>query len=380
MATVAAVLIVRNEELVLERCLLTIRDHVDEIVVADTGSTDRTVEIARAMGAKVFHFQWVDDFAAARQFAFDQATADWSFWLDADDVVVNPERIRPMVSNAPEDVGVFRWRYVIGRNTDGTPAFSYWRERCVRNDGQAKWHGRIHEVLISENGLRMVQTEEVAVEHQPPSGREGDPGRNLRILEAEYDAANGDPGTRTLFYLGREYADNGHTEKAIEILTRSGRDDPWADQRYLALTRVGELQISQGRYVAAIDAYLESLKTFPTWPDAYFGLAQSYYFLEDWPKVIAWIDLARSRPAPETPLFRNEWKFKIEWLIFYTNALFHVGRVDEAREWTRTALELDPQNQWHLANMSFFERLQAPSESPPPDPVCLGDDGAPGPC
>ena len=64
----------------------------DEIVVVDTGSKDRTREIAREFGARVFDFVWVDDFAAARNAALARATGDYAFWLDADDVIDPPER------------------------------------------------------------------------------------------------------------------------------------------------------------------------------------------------------------------------------------------------------------------------------------------------
>ena len=64
----------------------------DEIVVDDTGSTDRTAEIARSFGARVFDFIWVDDFAAARNAALARVTGDYAFWLDADDVVEPAER------------------------------------------------------------------------------------------------------------------------------------------------------------------------------------------------------------------------------------------------------------------------------------------------
>lgn len=356
------------------------RAHVDEIVVTDTGSTDRTVEIARARGARVTHFPWIDDFSAARQFAFDQATTDWVFWLDADDLVQHPERIRPLLSDASDDIGVYQWKYIIGRNPDGSPAYSYWRERCARNNGQFRWAGRIHEVLLNHGPLRTEQTDDVFVIHQPPVGRDKDPGRNLRILEAEYEQAGGNPGTRTLFYLGREYADNGHIDKAIEILTRSGREDPWDDQRYLALIQAAGLHLRNGDQGRAIDAYLESMKTHPTWPDAYFGLAEIYYYRKEWEKVIHWVDIGRTRPRPDTPLFINEWKHKIEWLIFYTNALFNVGRLADARAWTIEALKLDPTNQWHVANLAFFDRQSGGAGEGAPDEHCLAHDGTPAPC
>ena len=85
-------MIVRNEDMNLSSCLESVRGVFDEIVVVDTGSTDRTREIACAFGAQVFEFAWVDDFAAARNVALSHATGDYAFWVDADDVLDPPER------------------------------------------------------------------------------------------------------------------------------------------------------------------------------------------------------------------------------------------------------------------------------------------------
>ncbi len=85
-------MIVKNEENNLPACLRSVAGLFDEIVVVDTGSTDRTREIAAEFGARVFDFVWVDDFAAARNAALARATSDYAFWLDADDVIDPPER------------------------------------------------------------------------------------------------------------------------------------------------------------------------------------------------------------------------------------------------------------------------------------------------
>src|SRR5262245_57509130 len=84
-------MIVRNEEESLDRCLASARGLADELIVVDTGSTDRTVEIARAHGASVHHFKWCDDFAAARNVALRHATGQWCLHLDADEWVVEAE-------------------------------------------------------------------------------------------------------------------------------------------------------------------------------------------------------------------------------------------------------------------------------------------------
>ena len=82
------VMIVKNEERSLEQCLEQARGLVNEIVIADTGSTDRSVEIARKYGAKVWEYEWKDDFAAARNFALRHSDAEWNLILDADEYLL----------------------------------------------------------------------------------------------------------------------------------------------------------------------------------------------------------------------------------------------------------------------------------------------------
>ena len=93
-ARVSLTMIVKNEQENLPRCLASVEGIFDEIIVVDTGSTDRTREIALEFGAKVFDFAWIDDFAAARNECFSHATGDYVFWLDADDVVEPAERVK----------------------------------------------------------------------------------------------------------------------------------------------------------------------------------------------------------------------------------------------------------------------------------------------
>jgi hypothetical protein len=93
-ASVSLTMIVKNEQENLPNCLASVAGVFDEIIVVDTGSTDRTKEIAREFGAKVFDFVWIDNFAAARNEALSRATGDYAFWLDADDVVEPPERVK----------------------------------------------------------------------------------------------------------------------------------------------------------------------------------------------------------------------------------------------------------------------------------------------
>ena len=88
------VLIVKNEEKNIERCISSARGLVDSVIIADTGSTDRTMELAEKAGAKVYQFTWTGDFSEARNFALDQSDGDWNLVLDADEVLYPADRAK----------------------------------------------------------------------------------------------------------------------------------------------------------------------------------------------------------------------------------------------------------------------------------------------
>ncbi len=122
-AAVSLTMIVKNEEANLATCLESVRGLFDEIVVLDTGSKDRTVEIARSFGARVFDFVWVDDFGAARNAALARATGDYAFWLDADDLIEASERVK-----LEELIGLARRLFLRGKHAKGDRHRRPWPE------------------------------------------------------------------------------------------------------------------------------------------------------------------------------------------------------------------------------------------------------------
>jgi glycosyltransferase involved in cell wall biosynthesis len=353
--TVSVALIVKDEQRTLARCLDSLAGAVDEIVVVDTGSRDATKEIARRYTERVFDFEWCDDFAAARRFAFERATSDWVFWVDADDVILNAAGIRATLDGAEPEVSGFEWRYVSGRDEWGNTLCEFWRERLVRNDGTFRWDGRIHEVLAPTRHCVLRRDHEVVVEHHPEHRRAPEKlSRNLRILERERGEAGTDAGPRIFFYLANEYAAAGRMRKALACYRKYLRVATWNEERYYVQTRVANLLRALRRYDEAVDMGLQSLKICPHWPDAYFGLAETYYYLADWHKVVHWCEMGRAMPLPDTPLFINPMDYRFNWIIFYTNALFHLGEVEEALRWTKHALEVRPDDEWHRENFLVF--------------------------
>jgi glycosyltransferase involved in cell wall biosynthesis len=94
MITISLCMIVKNEEKTLERCLRSVDGIVDEIVIVDTGPEDTTKAIAGRFTSRVPDFEWIDDFSAARNYSFAQATMDYILWLDADDVLLPEDRTK----------------------------------------------------------------------------------------------------------------------------------------------------------------------------------------------------------------------------------------------------------------------------------------------
>ncbi|MEN3009334.1 glycosyltransferase family 2 protein [Pseudothermotoga sp.] len=101
-------MIVKDEENNLPRCLESIKDFVDEIIIVDTGSKDRTVEIARRYTDKIYFFQWNNDFSAARNFSLKFPTGEWVLIIDADEEATEEMKngLRNFLLNLPDDVNI----------------------------------------------------------------------------------------------------------------------------------------------------------------------------------------------------------------------------------------------------------------------------------
>lgn len=139
---ISAALIVRDEEKFIEGCLASLVGHVHEIVVVDTGSQDRTIEIARRFPVNLHRFPWRNDFSAARNFALDQASGDWILYIDADERLLVPNC--GALSDIVSDKGKVAWRLRLYPRVGWT---AYSELRLFRNDPRIRFEGVIHESI-----------------------------------------------------------------------------------------------------------------------------------------------------------------------------------------------------------------------------------------
>jgi tetratricopeptide (TPR) repeat protein len=187
-------LVTRNEEKKIERALRSVTPLAEEVVVADTGSTDRTVAVAEGLGAKVFPFQWADDFSAASNFALDQARGEWVLWLNPDEELlsVTRERFNALLNGKDAFAYSLRVRQQLRADQPdyGTETAHI---RLFRRMPEVRYRGRLHTnfavplaELAARQGQKVLPAEIVIRRHAYLSQPTPDKLRwAARLLEAE---------------------------------------------------------------------------------------------------------------------------------------------------------------------------------------------------
>jgi glycosyltransferase involved in cell wall biosynthesis len=190
-------MIVKNEESCLENCLKSLEGLVDEIVICDTGSKDRTVEIAKKYTNKVFtDYKWEDSFCKARNYALSKCTGDWVLSIDADEIMLDGgiESIRKTIADNPNEFSLSVTMQNAG-NPNTTNLFPKVFKRCK----EVFWMGAAHNYITKRANIHSGAT----IVYGYSKAHKGDPDRTLRILKAEVEKDR--TLVRETFYLAREY-------------------------------------------------------------------------------------------------------------------------------------------------------------------------------
>lgn len=158
-------MIVKNEAEMLPICLKSVRPFVSEIVIVDTGSSDATVEIAKAFDANVYFFDWIDDFSAARNAALSFVKTPWTLWLDADDMVLNPEGLTDLTEQAHRERLSGLWALYRQDESCYQRRLSLFKTKAVR------WEGVVHENPIPKNPYFETAFCDLEIRHRKPHSR-----------------------------------------------------------------------------------------------------------------------------------------------------------------------------------------------------------------
>ncbi|MHB1627644.1 MAG: tetratricopeptide repeat-containing glycosyltransferase family 2 protein [Bacilli bacterium] len=225
MSRLTLCMIVRDEADMIERCLGSVCEIVDEMIIVDTGSTDGTVALCESFGAAVFPFVWREDFSHARNAGLDKATGDWILVLDADDEISGNDRgrIRPLMDNGQANAYHFTTENWVGDAVNPS-VLHYAQLRMFRNRPEFRYEGAIHERMpsVSRAGSHMVP---IRVIHRgyldDVVARKRKIERNMGILKQELEHSGNDPAL--LFYMGNELLRANRLREALPYFTQAAQ-------------------------------------------------------------------------------------------------------------------------------------------------------------
>lgn len=354
MPTISLCMIVRDEESVLGRCLECVKNIADEIIVVDTGSKDKTKEVASLYTDKIYDFEWVDDFSAARNFSFSKAEMDYIIWLDADDVIdsENQKKLMELKSILDPSADIIMMKYNVAFDDNGNPTFSYYRERLMKRSRHFLWKGAIHEVITPSGNIKYCDIE---VLHKKL--KVNDPNRNLRIFERLLNDGKV-LDTRQKYYYARELYFHERYEDAIKTFKEFfDADDKWIENSINACLDLSRCYTKLDRINEALNSLFLSFKYDSPRAEicceiGYIKMAEHKYR-----EAIFWYELALKLKYP----IQNGGFSSVDCYGYIPYMQLCVcydklGNLQKACEYNDKAGKIKPNDKNYLANKKYFRQ------------------------
>ncbi len=278
-------MIVKNEEKYLEGCLKSVQGIVDEILVVDTGSTDKTIEIAAKYNAKIFHYDWVNNFSDARNFALKKSSGDWILYLDADERLNegSREKIRELLSKAKSKTAYSCIVNSIDEAGNRPSKMNY--VRLFPKKPGIKFEGAAHEqIIISllKNGFEIIKTDIEIIHLGYNISKEEikkKAERNLILLLEDYKTKK---QSYTAFQIAQSFALLDKEPDAVEYFVLSLKDEKLVKEskavayRYIAAYEAKKLNWQEAFYNIKL-----SLNEDGSQPLSYLVAAQIFYRIKN---------------------------------------------------------------------------------------------------
>ncbi len=348
-------MIVKNEEKVLERILLQAKQFADEIVVVDTGSNDKTKEIASKHADKVLDFAWQEDFSQARNFSFDNAEGNYLMWLDADDFISseNIQGIKSLKENG-FDADVYMLKYQVSFDEFGVANFEYYRERIVKNSPLFRWQGFLHEAIVPSGQIKYLN---LAIQHRKVENTR-DTGRNLRIYEKHKQLGEVfDP--RSQFYYARELYFNNRIDDAIVefkkfIISKKG----FVQNRIDAHLTISKCYVLKNNLEEAKNFLIDSLKIDIPNAEICCALGEIYNKQNNIDASIFWYNSATlKKPDLKKGGFVQKDFYDFIPLLQLSCLYYRLGNQDKFEECHNLAKALKPNHASVIFNQRFVRQI-----------------------
>ncbi|MBI4438354.1 glycosyltransferase [Candidatus Woesearchaeota archaeon] len=275
MATITLCMIARNEEKLIAQAIESVKDFVDEIIVVDTGSTDKTPSIARELGAEIHHSKWNEDFSQARNFAIEKASSDWILAMDADEEIFKEDADKLMqMKEQPYDAYIF-----IQKNLTNTQGFGFIPEarkgfsgfypsfiiRMFRTGKGIRYEGFVHETVdasLAKIKAKIGFSNAVIYHYQELKGAEHFREKQLRYAEQLEKGIDNYPNKAKAYHdIGiSNYRFRKDYQKAIDSFTKSIEINP---KNVTVLNDLASAYAQTGNYEKALENYGNALAIRP---------------------------------------------------------------------------------------------------------------------
>lgn len=350
--SISLCMIVKNEEESLDKCLASVAQIADEIIIVDTGSTDRTKEIASKYTDLIYDYTWKDDFSAARNFAFDKATKDYILWLDADDYIENGDREKfiRLKNNFETSIDSVTMKYIISRDENGNPLFYSVRNRLVKRVNNFRWYGKVHEYLEVYGN---IYDSDISIVHNKVKQTFD---RNIQIYEEMLK--KGDIFTpRDLFYYANELCDHKRYNEAIEYYNRFiDTNRGWIEDILYSLGKLADCYETIGDNEKRDQVIYKSFEYDCPRPEFCCRLGYKFLMENKLNQAVFWYEQAIKSDKP-TQGFVNKavstWLPHIQLCVCY----YKLGQIEKSFMHNEEAAKYIPNSPMVIENRKFLEKL-----------------------
>lgn len=346
-------MIVKNEEDMFGRHLNSVKEAVDEIIIVDTGSEDKTKEVAKQFTDKSYEFRWIDDFAASRNYSFSKATKDYIMWLDADDILRNEdcEKLKKLKETLEEEIDCVNLIYQYSLDKEGKPTLSFRRERLVKRSRNYQWMGFVHEYIAVDGN---VLNADICVTHMR---KHGNTGRNLKIYRNKMNE-----GVlfvpRDQYYYAKELYYHGEQEETIEELGKFLLMPSWIEDKLDALYCISDCYIRKMEYETARKYIFKAFEMELPRAEGVYRLAKSFQEQGRIKQAIYWYEQIFTLKKPEGNegfLYEEYWIWKphLELCVCY----YKMGEMKKAFYHNEEVIKYQSDSESVLYNRKFFKSI-----------------------
>ncbi len=344
-------MIVKNEETTLSRCLESVKDIVDEIILVDTGSIDNTVEIAKSYGAKIFFYKWDNSFANARNYSLSKASKDWILIMDADDELVkeDKDKVALLINNEENKLNAYFGETLsYSGDLKNYNIYSNLNIRFIRNGKGYKFIGDIHEQITpgSEDEKKQVFLGLVDIRFyhygylNETIIKKNKRKRNMAIIEK---MLKNDPNNTFMLYnMGVEYSAKGEYSEALKYLNKAYDNFiPTAGFGSKLILKMISCNESLGNLDECLKLIEVGQKYYPACTEYEFCKANIFYKKQ---KYISAIESAKKCLAMgESPVLLREISGIATYKPYYLLGIiaYNIGAYDDSYDYLDTALKIN---------------------------------------